>query len=152
MSIKRFCFVIILSFLGAVFFTAYIMLPAIDQNSQQEYCIYTAYTASSFNSVDIPEKAYVRRSGRYSLYKNGDELAYKVFYRERIGAPCPITESDWEAQSAPCKLRQEAFTESRRIFAFSYVFLTALMLGISLLVSLAWKGLVKIFKRMSKEV
>lgn len=148
MSVKRFCFVIILPFVAATFFTAYIMLPAIDQNSSGEYCVITARLSKV---ADRPDNTYIKIDGQYRLYKQEMKLNDNVtFYIQREGAPYSIHESNWVSQARLCKLRHEAVVLSGKIFAFSYVVLTALTFGISFLVSLARKGSGKIYKRVTK--
>jgi len=140
MSIKRFCFVLVLSFLGAAFFTAYIMLPAIDHNSQEEDCVITARLSKV---ADRPDNTYVKIDGQYQLYKQDMKLKNNAtFYIQREGSPYSIHESNWISQHRLCKLRNETLRYGIKLFCVSFILLTVIAY-LPMIISVLWRKIYK---------
>lgn len=114
--------------LVALLLIAVIFLPAIDQNSQQEYCVITASVSSVIDEVD---NTFVKDGFRYRKYDPSLDKGVSVFYIPRKDSQYPIFDSNWSSQSRPCVLKAGVKAEARNLFGL--VFLLVLVISATFL-------------------
>lgn len=126
MKKKKYGYLALFSFLLSLCVASFFILPAIDMNSNQEYCTVTALVSGRPRE---PEITYVKIGGEYHAYDPSVHQNAKAFYIKK--GDIEFSQSNWQVQNMLCQLKlKRIFYDyvlfSTPVFLISFSLLAAL--------------------------